>query len=122
MGKGILVGNGLTNVEEQFKWYPQMAKDGGKGEGGTLKEGVITNIIGQGAMKLGLKVCLPDIEACNNYNLSSQESSCSSAFIKCNVAETTPYRLTGYNPYDMRIKCAVPPLCYDFSNVETFLN
>merc|ERR1719221_2358388 len=73
-------------------------------------------------MKLGLKVCLPAIEACNNYNSSSQESSCSSAFIKCNVAETTPYRLTGYNPYDMRIKCAVPPLCYDFSNVETFLN
>mmetsp|Transcript_783 Transcript_783/g.1645 ORF Transcript_783/g.1645 Transcript_783/m.1645 type:complete len:207 (-) Transcript_783:585-1205(-) len=26
------------------------------------------------------------------------------------------------NVYDMRIKCAVPPLCYDFSQVTTFLN
>merc|ERR1711939_223434 len=25
------------------------------------------------------------------------------------------------NPYDMRIKCAVPPLCYDFSNVGVYL-
>merc|ERR550537_1421138 len=26
------------------------------------------------------------------------------------------------NPYDMRVKCAKPPLCYDFSNVKTFLD
>jgi len=25
------------------------------------------------------------------------------------------------NPYDMRVKCAKPPLCYDFSNVATYL-
>ena len=25
------------------------------------------------------------------------------------------------NPYDMRVKCAVPPLCYDFSNVAKYL-
>ena len=28
----------------------------------------------------------------------------------------------GMNPYDMRIKCAKPPLCYDFSNVGRFLS
>ena len=28
----------------------------------------------------------------------------------------------GHNPYDMRIKCEKPPLCYDFGSVETFLN
>ncbi len=27
----------------------------------------------------------------------------------------------GLNPYDIRIKCAVPPLCYDFSDVDEFL-
>jgi len=32
-----------------------------------------------------------------------------------------PYTLTGMNPYDMREKCAVPPLCYDFSNVQKYL-
>mmetsp|Transcript_2139 Transcript_2139/g.5280 ORF Transcript_2139/g.5280 Transcript_2139/m.5280 type:complete len:170 (-) Transcript_2139:384-893(-) len=25
------------------------------------------------------------------------------------------------NPYDMRVKCAKPPLCYDFSNVASYL-
>jgi len=30
--------------------------------------------------------------------------------------------LTGLNPYDIRKQCAVKPLCYDFSNVATFLN
>ena len=29
--------------------------------------------------------------------------------------------MSGMNPYDMRVKCAVPPLCYDFSSVGTSL-
>lgn len=29
---------------------------------------------------------------------------------------------TGLNNYDIRIKCDKLPLCYDFSNVENFLN
>lgn len=33
-----------------------------------------------------------------------------------------PYEASGKNPYDMRIKCEVRPLCYDFSNVQTYLN
>ena len=33
-----------------------------------------------------------------------------------------PYQFTGLNPYDMRIKCEVRPLCYDFTQVTTFLN
>ena len=40
----------------------------------------------------------------------------------CNYAETVPYQLSGYNPYDMRIKCEKLPLCYDFSNIEKYLN
>ena len=39
-----------------------------------------------------------------------------------NYAETVPYQLSGYNPYDMRIKCEKLPLCYDFSNIEKYLN
>ena len=31
-------------------------------------------------------------------------------------------RLLRYNPYDMRIKCAHGNLCYDFSQVDKFLN
>ena len=40
----------------------------------------------------------------------------------CNQAMIGPYEQTGLNPYDIRIKCAVPPLCYDFSDVTSFLD
>jgi len=33
-----------------------------------------------------------------------------------------PYQQTGMNVYDQRKKCEVPPLCYDFSPVTTWLN
>ena len=62
------------------------------------------------------------IHKCNDYNSSLQGASCSAAFVTCSYGENVPYQVTGYNPYDMRIKCAKPPLCYDFSSVETFLN
>ena len=41
--KGMAIGNGLTNVEIQYTTYPDMALDGGKSQGGSLQEGVITN-------------------------------------------------------------------------------
>merc|ERR1712224_1062743 len=40
----------------------------------------------------------------------------------CGVAFQVPYMATGLNPYDVRIKCDKPPLCYDMSNDVTFLN
>jgi len=40
----------------------------------------------------------------------------------CNLAETTPYYNTGLNPYDIRIPCGDSDLCYDFDNIETYLN
>merc|ERR1712223_1053436 len=67
--KGLAIGNGLTNTEIQYTAYPDMALDGGKSEGGSLKEGVITNQYVQAIMR-----------------------------------------------------AAVPPLCYDFSNIDTYLN
>lgn len=117
--KGVGIGNGLTDPEEQYKWYPDMAKDGGKSEGGTLAKGVITNFITQAAMRAASKSCINKIHSCNEGN---QSSACKSAFSTCNYGELVPYQLTGMNVYDMRIKCEKPPLCYDFSAVESFLN
>eukprot|EP00929_Paragymnodinium_shiwhaense_P029484 TRINITY_DN1687_c0_g2_i1.p1 TRINITY_DN1687_c0_g2~~TRINITY_DN1687_c0_g2_i1.p1 ORF type:complete len:480 (+),score=88.81 TRINITY_DN1687_c0_g2_i1:67-1506(+) len=117
--KGIGVGNGLTNPGEQYKWYPDMAKDGGKSAGGTLEKGVITNFLEIAAMKAASKFCTGQIAKCNSANASS---ACSTAYAACNYGELVPYQLTGYNPYDMRIKCDKPPLCYDFGAVEDFLN
>lgn len=116
--KGIGIGNGLTNPEEQYKWYPEMAYDGGKSEGGTLAKGVITNAIAHAAMKAATVPCVNQIHSCN----ANQSQSCTTAYATCNYGELIPYQLSGYNPYDMRIKCQKPPLCYDFGNVETFLN
>merc|ERR1719184_497809 len=69
-------------------------------------------------MKLAIKPCVASIHACN----TGSGMACTTAYLACNMGEMTPYQLTGYNPYDMRIKCQVPPLCYDMSNVNKWLN
>merc|ERR1712194_447811 len=95
-----------------------MAYDGGKTKGGSLEKGVITNPVTQAIMKGGVMPCVEAIKACN----AGSSAACMGAFLVCNYAETVPYQFTGMNVYDMRIKCAVPPLCYDFSSVDTFYN
>lgn len=49
-------------------------------------------------------------------------AACQSAFVLCNTGLTSPYQATGLNPYDIRIPCEKPPLCYDFSKVGKWLN
>ena len=49
-------------------------------------------------------------------------SACVLADDYCNEFETTPYYKSGLNPYDIRKECGSNSLCYDFSNIETFLN
>ena len=41
---------------------------------------------------------------------------------KCNMNLVEPVEFSGINLYDLRIKCAKPPLCYDFSNVAKYVN
>jgi len=115
---GLAIGNGLTDTETQYKYYPQMAFDGGKTEGGTLAQGVITDSVVQGIMTAGSPLCTKAIQLCNRGIFGS----CQAAFVLCNYAEMVPYTLTGYNQYDMREKCEVRPMCYDFSFVTSYLN
>lgn len=63
-------------------------------------------------------MCTPAISKCNSNN----SDACSNAYAICNYGEIEPYQISGYNPYDMRIKCEKPPLCYDMSNDVKFLN
>jgi len=119
--KGILVGNGLTDPEEQYNWYWKMAQDGGKSEGGTLDASPVGRLA-VGTMRVGSGACVAAISKCNDGNSSLQGAACSTAFATCTYTQNAPYQLTGYNPYDMRIKCDKPPLCYDFSQEEAFLN
>lgn len=119
--KGILVGNGLTEPEEQYNWYWKMAQDGGKSEGGSLEESPVGRLA-VGTMRLGSGPCVAAIRRCNDANSSLQGAACTAAFTACTYSQNAPYQLTGYNPYDMRIKCDKPPLCYDFSLEENYLN
>ena len=42
---------------------------------------------------------------------------------KVNATErSSPYYNTGLNPYDIREKCKVKPLCYNFTDVDLFLD
>jgi cathepsin A (carboxypeptidase C) len=112
---GLAVGNGLTDPAEQYKWYPEMAVHNSHG----IK--VLPDDVYQ-QMKDAVPKCVSLIEECNAGDSFVNKFACQTAFILCNTAETTPYQMTGMNPYDIRKKCEVMPLCYDFSNVETFLN
>lgn len=112
---GLAVGNGLTNPIEQYKWYPEMAYHNSHG----IK--VVTRETYEG-MKEAVPKCVHLIEQCNSGNSVINTFACQSAFVLCNIGETSPYQATGLNPYDIRKKCGDKPLCYDFDNVVNFLN
>jgi cathepsin A (carboxypeptidase C) len=40
----------------------------------------------------------------------------------CNTQLVQPYQFSGYNVYDMRKLCGDKPLCYDFTDIERYLN
>ena len=67
-------------------------------------------------MRASLGPCLAAIRACQ-----AAPATCVLAIDTCNIGQLLPYTASGMNPYDMRVKCAKPPLCYDFSNVANYL-
>ena len=93
----------------QYKYYADMAHS-------TNHHAPAVNETGYELMKAATAPCIAAIDACQ-----TTPASCLIATDLCNLALIEPYQLSGRNPYDMRIKCAVPPLCYDFSNVATYL-
>lgn len=114
--KGMAIGNGLTNPVEQYKWYPEMMCNGGG-----HAPPVINNTVACLALLAAVPICEMGLQKCNApgpVNLTA----CLEAFEVCNLAFQLPYQATGMNPYDQRIKCAVPPLCYDMDNDVKFLN
>jgi len=107
--KGTSVGNGLTDPLIQYDYYKEMAAS-------TNNHSPLKNLTID-VMKAATPACLKGIAKCQNNKLA-----CLPANELCNAGLLIPYTLTGLNPYDMRIKCAKPPLCYDFSNVGTYLS
>lgn len=109
---GAGIGNGLTMPEIQYKYYVPFAT-----QHDLVSEPVL------GLMKGVEKVCEPLIEQCNRANASVVEwNTCLNAYVTCNFGEVTPVQSTGVNVYDVRIPCGDSELCYDFSDVDEYLN
>merc|ERR1712216_128737 len=107
--KGQAIGNGLTDPEIQYPYYPQMAFNS------KTTKPVITKAQYK-RMVSAIPTCVKDIRGCKK-----DKSMCSAAFIRCNAALIDPVQDTGKNVYDLRQKCKNPPLCYDFAPMSTFL-
>jgi cathepsin A (carboxypeptidase C) len=114
--KGVAIGNGLTNPQEQYAHYSEMCYTGGQPEGGHAP-GVCNNVT-FAAMKAATPVCTTAISGCNH----GVPGSCLGAVEVCNAPLILPYQASGKNVYDMRIPCEHGKLCYDFDAVTTYLN
>ncbi|XP_059429394.1 serine carboxypeptidase-like isoform X2 [Corylus avellana] len=104
--KGFAIGNGLTNPEIQYQAYTDYALDMG-----IIKKSDYDKI-----NKL-LPQCAQAIKKC-----SEGGGDCVDSYVVCNNIFNQIMNIAGdINYYDIRKKCE-GDLCYDFSNMETFLN
>ncbi|EWM30035.1 serine carboxypeptidase [Nannochloropsis gaditana] len=110
--QGIGIGNGLTDPEIQYAYYPQMSYNNSYGIQAVDEETF-------NDMQDAVPTCLHLIHRCQHNG--GEDFACSVAQVYCNAAIESKYVETGLNVYDIRIPCEVPGLCYDFSRVETFL-
>ena len=69
-----------------------------------------------------MPLCEEEIKLCNDLNGTGEYAACENAYDTCNICELLPVTDSGINPYDVRIKCAVQPLCYNFTNENIFFN
>lgn len=114
--QGVGVGNGLTDPIVQYKYYPAMAMNNSYGIK-TVSEEQYQKMVDR------LPACEALAVACNvAVQTGGNLTLCEDAYTFCNLVETTPYYNSGLNPYDIRLPCGESSLCYDFTNIETFLN
>jgi len=111
--QGVSVGNGLTDPEIQYEFYAQMAYNYSNE---ILGHPIIT-LSDYQDMVAAWPSCHSKITQCQ-----ADTNACDDAQSFCNNAMFAAYENTGMNPYDIRIPCAVAPLCYDFGPVQHFLS
>ncbi|KAL1368121.1 hypothetical protein HN51_022245 [Arachis hypogaea] len=106
--KGFAIGNGLTDPAIQYKAYPDYALDMGIISKATHKR---LNLLLVPACELAIKLCGTDGTV-----------ACTAAYVVCNTIFSDIMLHAGdANYYDIRKKCE-GSLCYDFSNMDKFLN
>ncbi|KAJ1290880.1 hypothetical protein BS78_02G276800 [Paspalum vaginatum] len=105
--KGFAIGNGLTDPAIQYAAYPDYALD----------MGLITESQYKTINKI-VPTCEFAVKLCG----TSGTVSCLAAYFVCNTIFSAIQTIIGNkNYYDIRKPC-VGSLCYDFSNMEKFLN
>ncbi|XP_027342064.1 serine carboxypeptidase-like [Abrus precatorius] len=105
--KGFAIGNGLTNPEIQYQAYTDYALDRG-----LIKKADYDRI------KKLIPPCEQAIKTCSTEG----GDTCTSSLYVCDDIFNQILSVAGnINYYDIRKQCE-GSLCYDFSNVETFLN
>ncbi|KAI8646458.1 Alpha/Beta hydrolase protein [Parasitella parasitica] len=122
--KSLIIGNGLTDPLQQYKYYKSMACE--KSAYGTL----ISSSEKCNEMEMHQKECQKLIESCyNSSNVSSlftlePNEACVVASQACNALVVKPViDATGLNTYDIRKQCEGGPLCYDyFDAIKTYLD
>ncbi|XP_026440123.1 serine carboxypeptidase-like isoform X2 [Papaver somniferum] len=103
--KGFAIGNGLTNPAIQYKAYTEYALQNKLIEESDYEE-----------INQRLPECERTIQACEG------EVECLRAYSTCNSIFNSILNIAGdINYYDIRKQCE-GSLCYDFSNLEKFLN
>ena len=113
--KGLSVGNGFTVPPIQYNYYAELAYHWCT----TVKgEPCVTTAVYQ-SMIQAQPECTALILQCE---LNQTNTSCNAADNFCDNAQMNPYMDTNLNPYDIRIPCEVPGLCYNFSNIHLFFN
>jgi len=110
--EGFGIGNGLTDPYIQFAYYATMAYNS------TTAPSVI-NTATFNMMTEHIAPCQTKIQLCNTAGTTDD---CDDAYTYCTDWELEPVEATGINPYDLRVPCGTEELCYNFTNVDTWLN
>lgn len=108
---GVAIGNGWTDPELQFASFPEMA----------YKSTTTKPFVSEAEYKAMVAV----VPACQQFvNLCDTGStySCYVAEAVCEASLMGAVQAHNKNPYDLRLDCGDKPLCYDNTNLETFLN
>lgn len=102
--KGVAIGNGLVDPLNQYDNYATFAYHNG--------------LISKLTETLMLGVLIPICKAVTYFHIPLLDVEI------CNLTMSIPMGLPiapKFNTYDIRRKCDVPPLCYDFSDLDTLL-
>ena len=100
--QGLAIGNGLVDPQTQYGEYVPYA----------LSKGLVTHAQAV-SLNRTAHACQQSIHAGHTGTVTLME---------CNsMLERIMMDGGGFNTYDVRIKCAKPPLCYDFSPLDALL-